>query len=437
MKTEGEGRFRRRRRAPKTPPLLLLCAFLRATPASSFVRNATPRLLRGGPAAASPVAATRRDIFSSVPAAAAAAVAATPAASSIEGEPAAPAAPFAFSETSVRVSGVDVPVSVWRPAVPDGGAASVANPPTYPYAIDIGRIALKLRVGWLSWLPRFERPLPCGTAAAVRGPDDAAGGSPPRGFPPARPGDAVLFAHGFLGSAYDLAHAAEALAADGYVVVAPELPESLTASYVPAEGTGREEIIDAAMRMAAGTGGGKRWGIFGHSAGAGSALTHPAEFVLGRALLAGGAGRGRFAQYARGSAEPLFICSSNGDGCNAFMGLPDPDLRAVLDDGETEIFGDVRDAYASPSRRAPAKGAYVFAAGSSPVDPLPCHISFLWEAVDDAMVDLLLPLLPLAKALGLFLLDFDVYREQRDAAATAAVVVPAVRRFFLTNSAKP
>ena len=43
-------------------------------------------------------------------------------------------------------------------------------------------------------------------------------------------GDAILFAHGFLGSVYDFAHAAEALASDGFTVVAPELPESLCAS---------------------------------------------------------------------------------------------------------------------------------------------------------------------------------------------------------------
>ena len=40
------------------------------------------------------------------------------------------------------------------------------------------------------------------------------------------------------------------------------------------------------------------------------------------------------------------------------------------------------------------------------------------------------PLLPLANALGLFLLDFDVYLETRDADATAEVLVPALRRFF-------
>ena len=48
------------------------------------------------------------------------------------------------------------------------------------------------------------------------------------------------------------------------------------------------------------------------------------------------------------------------------------------------------------------------------------------------MVRLLSPLIPVAKALGLFLLDFDVYTERRDAEPTARLVVPAVRRFFNT-----
>ena len=78
-------------------------------------------------------------------------------------------------------------------------------------------------------------------------------------------------------------------------------------------------------------------------------------------------------------------------------------------------------------------GAFVFAGDNSPA-PLPNHISFLWSEVDDAMVSLLSPLLPVAKALGLFLLDFDVYRENRDAEQTAALLVPALRRFFLSSS---
>ena len=324
---------------------------------------------------------------------------------------------FEFSTTSVEISGAVIPVAIWRPAA----AGAAVLPPSYPYSIDIGKIAAKLRIGWLGWLPKRDSALPCGAAAVV----------PLEGFGRARDGDAILFAHGFLGSVYDFAHAAEALAADGFTVVAPELPESLCASYIPPDGLGREEIIVAARELVGASG---RWGIFGHSAGAGSSLFQPGEYRLGRAAFAGGAGR--IAAYA--SSDPLFLCSSNGDGCNQFMGLgAEADLRPILaaaspDGQETTLFASLADAYASP-KRPPKRGAFIFASDNSPA-PLPNHISFLWSEVDEAMVSLLSPLIPLAKGLGLFLLDFDVYVANRDAEQTAAALVPALRRFFLSSS---
>ena len=43
-----------------------------------------------------------------------------------------------------------------------------------------------------------------------------------------------------------------------------------------------------------------------------------------------------------------------------------------------------------------------------------------------AMVGVLSPLLPVARALGVPLLDFDVYDQTRDSDAVAADLVPAV-----------
>jgi len=332
-----------------------------------------------------------------------------------------PEAQFSHSLSTIDIEGYRwrygvgraIPVAIWRPAATDTVVAT-----TYPYKIDIGKIAAKLRVGWLSWLPKFDYNLPCGNERATE----------LSGFPSALKGDAIIFAHGFLGSVYDFAHAAEALAADGFVVVAPELPESLSASYIPPEGLSREEIIAAARQHADCPG---RWGIFGHSAGAGSALTQRGEFALGRACFAGGAAR--MASYA--SADPLFVCSSNGDGCNRFMGAgSEVDLRPLISSTPgTKMFGSLGEAYSDPKCAPPGRGAFVFAADNSPL-PLPCHISFLWSEVDDAMGSLLSPLLPLAKVLGLFLLDFDVYLENKDAEKTAAALVPALRRFFLAAS---
>ena len=315
---------------------------------------------------------------------------------------------FAHSTTTVDVDGCSIPVAMWKPT-PFGAAA----PPPYPYCINIGKIAAKLRVGWLGWLPSQNFPL-------VGGGDT---GMTPTGFASAPPNSYVLFAHGFLGSVYDLAHVAEALASDGFTVVAPELPESLTAGFMPPEGLGREEII-AATRQLVDPAGKGRWGIFGHSAGAGSALQQRGDYVLGRACLAAG-----FRGY--NGRDPVFLCASDGDGCNAFMG---GSLRtSIAADGRFVSFDSLNEAYATP-KDPPALASFIFAEDNSPA-PLPCHISFLWGQVDEAMAQVLSPFLPLAKALGLFLLDFDVYLETRDADTTAAKVVPAMRRFFLANAA--
>ena len=61
---------------------------------------------------------------------------------------------------------------------------------------------------------------------------------------------------------------------------------------------------------------------------------------------------------------------------------------------------------------------------------LPNHISFLWRGTNEALFELLAPLLPLARALNLFLLDFDAEKEAKLAEPTAAQIVPAMRRFF-------
>ena len=322
---------------------------------------------------------------------------------------------FSFELSSVDVGGASVPLAIWTP----GGAAG--RPETYPYAVDVGKIAAKLRVGWLSWLPRFDKPLPCGAAPWA---------GLPSGFDSsAKSGDAIVFAHGFLGSPYDMAHICEALAADGFTVAAPELPESLTASYrEPEGGLAREEIISAARET---VGGALRWGIFGHSAGAGSALRQRGSYALGRCALAGG---------YRGfdGPDPIFLIASDGDGCNRFASYPlQTILAAESDNGiaATTMFASAAAAYERPSGgRMPLRGAYIFSEAAAGGAPLPCHISFLWSASNEALIALLAPLLPVAQALGLFVLDFDVYMANRDSEATAEQVAPAVRRFFLSAS---
>ena len=65
--------------------------------------------------------------------------------------------------------------------------------------------------------------------------------------------------------------------------------------------------------------------------------------------------------------------------------------------------------------------------GESPgQQPLPCHISFLSSRTNDAMVDVLGPLLPVARALGVPVLDFDRYQVTRDSDEVNETLVPAV-----------
>ena len=62
----------------------------------------------------------------------------------------------------------------------------------------------------------------------------------------------------------------------------------------------------------------------------------------------------------------------------------------------------------------------------------PNHISFLAGNVNDAMVNFLSPLLPVAQALKIPVLDFDKYKESRDSEATAKVVLPLICSYLKT-----
>ena len=64
--------------------------------------------------------------------------------------------------------------------------------------------------------------------------------------------------------------------------------------------------------------------------------------------------------------------------------------------------------------------------GSTPGQQLPCHISFLSSRTNDAMVDVLGPLLPVARLLGVPVLDFDRYEVTRDSDEVNETLVPAV-----------
>ena len=58
------------------------------------------------------------------------------------------------------------------------------------------------------------------------------------------------------------------------------------------------------------------------------------------------------------------------------------------------------------------------------------HISFLWRETNDAMLQFLSPLLPLAKSLKVPLLNFDTYSESLDSDECADEMIPVITDFF-------
>ena len=119
-----------------------------------------------------------------------------------------PQVSFARHKVTIDYTGeVSVPVGIWWRADTNwhlnSALANIAvrNEPTYPYRIDVGRIATNFKQGWLSWAPSRRFQLPRGSSTLLPGPH--------------RKLEAIVFAHGFLGSPYDMAHVCERLAADG------------------------------------------------------------------------------------------------------------------------------------------------------------------------------------------------------------------------------
>ena len=66
-------------------------------------------------------------------------------------------------------------------------------------------------------------------------------------------------------------------------------------------------------------------------------------------------------------------------------------------------------------------------------DSAPNHISFLADGTNQAMIEFLSPLLPVAQVLGIPVLDFDKYKISQDSQPTANVVIPLVTSYLKQN----
>ena len=337
----------------------------------------------------------------------------------------------------------------------------------YRHRISLGRVATLLGQRWLG-SPEF---LPSNTFQIPRGT------TPLHENFAERPEEAILFTHGFLGSPYEMTHVCERLAADGFVVMAPEFPESLTGSF-PArhfhtlnyhneaaeeiEALGQRFLIAKAARSLLPQT--TNWGIFGHAIGALHAQAQPGQYELGRVAIAPSIGPQSINHYYRG-VDPFFLVTTEGDGCYRTLEPPDKagsplELAGLIERDFTPIhhYTVAHSAYATDQLGEPVgprRAALVFEEGTevpeveyeaqtaaeveSPFvrdlntpSPLPNHLSFLYGPSTDALLSFLGPVLPLSRVLGFrtFLPDLSVYRKNRDFATTAQWYVAPVRRFF-------
>lgn len=311
--------------------------------------------------------------------------------------------PIAYKSLFVPMQdfGVNVPVACWFPAPKQQAKSNLAS---YQHRISVRRIG-QLLAGW-NFIPEFTsrqfalRP----TISSVLDGQDLALSSTRQ--------PVVLLCHGYLGSRFDLSHLAERLAEQGFICLAPEYPESLAASYDRKEGLDRNRITAKLLDIMSSDWNIKAssYGIVGHSLGCGTAIQTGDDSWV-RVCIAG------FPQQG-GPSKILFLSSMN-DGAvslERFGGKEAiPGDYILLDEGTL----------LSSKKRLPNRAAIIFDRPDAPN-----HISFLSEGVNDAMIDLLSPLLPVAQTLQIPVLDFDRYQASRDSRATADVVHPLVIRYL-------
>lgn len=309
--------------------------------------------------------------------------------------------------------GAKIPVACWYPTGNRMDAGSDDYLPSsaleqksvlrYPHRISVKRIG-QLLAGW-DWIPEIAsrdfllKPtlLNCVDGQNVPLPTRA---------------PVVFLAHGYLGSRFDLSHLAEALAAEGFICFSPEYAESLAASYNRVDGLDRTPITQKLVSAVKDSWGVEptSYGIVGHSLGCGTAIRTGDESWT-RVCIAGFPG----AAPVPGSA--LFVSSMN-DGA----------LSLARFGGKLSIpedFVQLKEEELVVPTSLPSRAALVFDRPDAPN-----HISFLAEGTNDAMIDLLSPLLPVAQALAIPVLDFDRYQISRDSRVTAEIVRPLVARYL-------
>ncbi|KAL7442474.1 hypothetical protein ACHAXM_008429 [Skeletonema potamos] len=334
-----------------------------------------------------------------------------------------------YQPLSVTVCGVEVPVAAWHPPLKDSTTTIITRPlESYQHRISVQKIGKNL-AGW-NFIPTFAN-RNFALRPSVQNSNVDVVTTEQEQFPSSTPLPVIILAHGYLGSRFDLYHLAEQLASKGFLVFAPEYPESLADSFdatIKDTNTGEiQNIIDRDMitneliltlqqtwKVTP-----TSFGIVGHSLGCGTA-ERSGDDSWTRVCLAG------FPSSRSNGSRCLFIGSTN-DGavsvnralsvlreCN-YVNLDEDMIRSII--AEKQQLPTI-----------PSKAALIF----SGVDA-PNHISFLSEETNNAMVDFLSPLLPLARAIRIPVLDFDKYQLSRDSRACGDVVIPLVIGYLKQN----
>lgn len=295
-----------------------------------------------------------------------------------------------------------VPVACWYP-IDNGSLDEPLQALSYPHRISVRRIG-EMLAGW-DWIPEMASRNFLLQPTSMQCTDG-------QKVPLPEKGPVVFLAHGYLGSRFDLSHLAETLAAEGFICFSPEYPESLSASYERWDGLDRRVITSHLIDAVQSTWNvqATSYGIVGHSLGCGTAIRTGDEGWT-RVCIAG---------FPGATAVPgnLLFLSSMNDGAVSLAQYAGkysiPSDLVQLDESKLNVAAPI-----------PARAALVFDRPDAPN-----HISFLAEGVNDAMIDLLSPLLPVAQALSIPVLDFDRYQISRDSRVTAEVVRPLIARYL-------
>jgi len=202
----------------------------------------------------------------------------------------------------------------------------------------------------------------------------------------------------------------------GYICLSPEYPESLASSYPNIDGLDRGAITErllnvlkSDLKLSASS-----YGIVGHSLGCGTAMM-TGDDSWTRVCIAGPSTRRDGVDVG---GNMLSILSAN-DGLMSRTRIDDmiPTDFVRLEESTLDTTND--------KMKFSQKSAIVF----DRVDA-PNHISFLSSETNDSMIKFLSPLLPVAQALEIPVLDFDKYKESQDSKATANIVIPLVSAYF-------